>query len=238
MAGSLMFSHPKPLIRNPIHLPKRQRIWCCHKHSSRLFSSSARSYQRQTDYKESFGTRLRRSLRDTKIQWYPIPVGLGIGFLGLAQLYKINEREKAKEREKGLENDESIKGVGSGGNIPDKQSEGRPKRRHRIRPTGPWYDSAVHVVPMITDMMQASPSYVNSPFESHVQIVGQIQRTGDTILFTCAWFQTVFFHFWCKVGSSMYSPVIHPLTILAVFPKYRNLISMCTLILHLSSTGH
>lgn len=58
---------------------------------------------------------------NTQIKWYPIPVGLGIGFLGLVQFYKVTAREKEKQRE--LENGE----VGE-----------RPKKRPRVRPDGPW----------------------------------------------------------------------------------------------------
>src|SRR3954471_21759202 len=32
-----------------------------------------------------------------KIEWYPIPVGLGVGFLGLVQFYKVYTREKEQE---------------------------------------------------------------------------------------------------------------------------------------------
>src|ERR1700693_6144893 len=63
--------------------------------TSRHFSATVRAYRQSQDGRESFGTRLRRALGETKIKWYPIPVGLGIGFLGLAQLYRVNEREKA-----------------------------------------------------------------------------------------------------------------------------------------------
>lgn len=73
---------------------------------------------------------------ETQIKWYPIPVGLGIGFLGLIQFYRINEREKARKREEEeLEDDGYLRAVGSGG---DGEHGGRPKRRERIRPTGPW----------------------------------------------------------------------------------------------------
>ena len=34
-----------------------------------------------------------------KIQWYPIPVGLGIGVVGLVQFYKVSAREKERQRE-------------------------------------------------------------------------------------------------------------------------------------------
>ena len=71
-----------------------------------------------------FGARLRHALRDTKITWYPIPVGLGIGFLGFAQLYRVRQREKLRQEEEDEKKDD-----GSGG---------RPRRRKRIRPDGPW----------------------------------------------------------------------------------------------------
>ena len=79
----------------------------------------------------SFRSRLRTALRDTKITWYPIPVGLGIGFLGFAQLYRIQQREKLRQEED-HERDQSTGGQGEG-------NGGRPKKRKRIRPSGPWY---------------------------------------------------------------------------------------------------
>jgi phosphatidylserine decarboxylase len=93
---------------------------------------------RPQDGRESFGTRLRKALAETKIRWYPIPVGLGIGFLGAVQLYKINEREKARQQREDEENDAYLrsKGLGKGGE--ERDSEGRPQKRKRIRPTGPW----------------------------------------------------------------------------------------------------
>lgn len=38
------------------------------------------------------------SLLDKKIIWYPIPVGLGIAFLGIFQLYKVNRRERERRK--------------------------------------------------------------------------------------------------------------------------------------------
>lgn len=61
-------------------------------------------------------------MRNTKIQWYQIPVGLGIGFLGLVQFYKVSSRERERS------------------DIEDGQEGTRtPKKRARIRPDGPWY---------------------------------------------------------------------------------------------------
>jgi phosphatidylserine decarboxylase len=119
--------------RIPVALPRTQRVAQWQK--VRGFTSSPKYYQKRSEYKESFGTRLRRALGETKIKWYPIPVGVGIGFLGLAQLYRINNRENAKRREEDRENDGYVytKGEGENGN-----REGKPRRRERIRPTGPW----------------------------------------------------------------------------------------------------
>lgn len=72
-------------------------------------------------------------LGETGVKWYPIPVGLGIGFLGLVQFLRINERENARRREEESEDDGYVKIVGGDG-----EQGGRPKRRERIRPTGPW----------------------------------------------------------------------------------------------------
>lgn len=55
-----------------------------------------------------------------KIQWYPIPVGLGIGVVGLVQFYKVSAREKERQRE---------------------AEEGpAPKARPRVKLEGPWYN--------------------------------------------------------------------------------------------------
>ena len=54
-------------------------------------------------------------MNGSRIRWYPIPVGLGVGFLGLVQVYKVYSREQEQKVE-----------------------NARPKRR-RVRPDGPWY---------------------------------------------------------------------------------------------------
>lgn len=119
------------------------------------FSSSARLCQQQGGYKEPFRTRLRKALGETKIKWYPIPVGLGIGFLGLGQLYRVNEREKAKLA---LDDDGYSNFTGSDENSSDEGQRGRPKRRERIRPTGPWSVSLIIKI------------YVNNANNAHRQV--------------------------------------------------------------------
>lgn len=85
--------------------------------------STGKGGSRRKQEGEPFHRRLGKALRDTKIRWYPIPAALGIGFLGLAQFYRVNQREKKARREE-EENEKST-------------------RRKRIRPNGPWY--ACHI---------------------------------------------------------------------------------------------
>lgn len=83
--------------------------------STRTFSSH------NSGKRPRFSQRLGEALRSTKIQWYQIPIGLGIGFLGLVQFYRVSAREQ-KQRELDGELEEG----------------GKPRRRPRVRPEGPW----------------------------------------------------------------------------------------------------
>lgn len=40
-----------------------------------------------------FWTRLRRALKTTKVEWYPIPIGLGIAYIAFAHLRKMSQRQ-------------------------------------------------------------------------------------------------------------------------------------------------
>lgn len=106
--------------------------WQCprcrqHLDAWRYFSASAGQRKGNEGGNDSgpFRTRLRVALRKTKIEWYPIPVGLGIGFLGLVQFYRTQQSAKARQKEE----DEQVE---------EDRSE-KPKKRKRIRPSGPWY---------------------------------------------------------------------------------------------------
>ena len=89
------------------------------------FSTGARRLNKE---RSPFRTRIR----DTKIQWKPIPVGLGIGFLGAVQFYRVREREREKRRQE--EEDAALEEERRN----EDDSGSRPKRRKRIRPSGPW----------------------------------------------------------------------------------------------------
>jgi hypothetical protein len=97
--------------------------------AARNFSSGGSGKQRPR-----FSQRLGEAMRNTKIQWYQIPVGLGIGFLGLVQFYKVS----AREREKNEQDEFSSDGASA------------PKKRPRIRPDGPWFVvPAVQFIPFL-----------------------------------------------------------------------------------------
>ncbi|TVY81397.1 Phosphatidylserine decarboxylase proenzyme [Lachnellula suecica] len=137
----------KGLYRVPRPLSQTQSQRVCRYTNLRGFSSSAKLYRQHPEYKESFGTRLRKALGETKIKWYPIPVGVGIGFLGLVQFLRINEREKAR-RDEEWEEDGYLKSTGTEDGEGNNGREGRPKKRDRIRPTGPWQVQVMSTLPL------------------------------------------------------------------------------------------
>lgn len=83
-------------------------------YSQRPFSSSTGGGGKRP----RFSQRLGEALRNSKVTWYQIPIGVGIGFLGLVQFYKVSSREK---QERAQEEDGD-----------------RPQKRPRVRPGGPW----------------------------------------------------------------------------------------------------
>ena len=117
--------------------PQSRTDWIClscrRTRSSGRFSTSARARQEQQQDRRPFGTKLRTALRNTKIQWKPIPVGLGIAFLGAVQFYRVRQRETRRQYQ---EDEDDLDGEG-------RQHDGegnkdRPRKRRRIRPSGPW----------------------------------------------------------------------------------------------------
>jgi hypothetical protein len=86
--------------------------------------------------KETFGSRLGAALGRTKIEWYWIPATAGIAFLGGVQFYRVYAREQARKEE------EDRAGNYSDGEEWEEHEPGKkPKKRKRIRPSGPWLDS-------------------------------------------------------------------------------------------------
>ena len=107
---------------------------------SRSFHAHAKHQQQHR--KESFSSRLRVALDNTKIIWRPIPVGLGIAFLGAVQLSRIRSRQKAEEEEARSGNGDRTHEDGHEGD------EDHPKKRQRIRPSGPWQVQVMSTLPL------------------------------------------------------------------------------------------
>ncbi|GAP92724.1 putative phosphatidylserine decarboxylase [Rosellinia necatrix] len=111
------------------HQPKTIHAWRTAWRFAATPKASFHYSRRSSQNRERFGSRLRHALNDTKIKWSPIPVGLGIGFLGLLQFYKTQKREKERL---------------------EKEAEGepRPKKRPRVRPDGPWQVQVMSTLPL------------------------------------------------------------------------------------------
>ncbi|KEF53166.1 phosphatidylserine decarboxylase [Exophiala aquamarina CBS 119918] len=95
----------------------------------RTFSHTRHQWQGHEH--ESFSSRLGKAWRKTKIEWKPIPVGLGIGFLGLLQFIRIRQREG---------------GAQEGSSETDGK---RPPKRQRIYPSGGgWQVQVMSTLPL------------------------------------------------------------------------------------------
>ncbi|KAK7698990.1 phosphatidylserine decarboxylase 1 [Diaporthe eres] len=93
-----------------------------------LGPTSRRAYSQQSQQRPRFTSRLRMALGKSKTEWYFIPVGVGIGFLGLVQGYKVYTREKERQE--------------------DEEFEKKPRRRPRVRPEGPWQVRVMSTLPL------------------------------------------------------------------------------------------
>ncbi|KAF2277185.1 phosphatidylserine decarboxylase [Westerdykella ornata] len=92
---------------------------------NRPFSSSGPLFDAQP--RQSFRSRLNSALKNTKIEWKPIPIALGVTFLGAFQLYRIQRREKHIQSNEGAD---------------------IPRKRERIRPSGPWTVQVMSTLPL------------------------------------------------------------------------------------------
>ncbi|KAK4550451.1 hypothetical protein LTR36_000029 [Oleoguttula mirabilis] len=119
--------HPSPLHRHTY--TKARRI-----HHTRAL------HQSPHHRKESFAARVGTAWRSTLAGWQPIPIALGVAFLGGIQLYRLRQRHLRDEEEEWRRRNEH----------PDDYEEGslRPKRRERIRPSGPWTVQIMSTIPL------------------------------------------------------------------------------------------
>ena len=104
--------------------------------SCRTFTSSSARRQQAHSSKES----ARARLRNTKIEWYWLPATAGIAFVGGLQSYRMYSTAQAKKEE---EEEASIYS----------DSSGKPKKRKRIKPDGPWYMILIATFVLYVGMM-------------------------------------------------------------------------------------
>lgn len=128
MSAPLLARRTSPLFRAALHRrPAPPR--------SRNYSSSQR--QQQSEQKrDPFRKRLRAALDSTQIVWRPIPLALGIAFLGGFQLYRVQVREQQR-----IDDEWARKHDSEDGN-------GKLVRRHSIRPSGPWSVQIMSALPL------------------------------------------------------------------------------------------
>ena len=95
-----------------------------------VWTRRLREAPKQNEQKRS-GQTAGEAWRNTKVQWKPIPIGLGIAFLGLFQLWRIRRREGGAEES-------------------NQQTDGRrPPKRPRIYPDGGgWQVSIMSTLPL------------------------------------------------------------------------------------------
>ena len=105
--------------------------------SCRAFSKS--TVRRAQQDSRPFGSRLRAAWRETKVDWRPIPVGLGIASVGALQFYRIQAREQRQPVDDKHEDE-----VAEGSEDP----KPKPKKRKRIRPSGPWQVQIMSTLPL------------------------------------------------------------------------------------------
>ena len=76
--------------------------------------------------------RLRRALRATRVEWYPIPIGLGVAYVAFAHLRKMRER-------------------GWGTTPPSPEGDGQPpqvKKPGDVKVHGPWQVYVLSTLPL------------------------------------------------------------------------------------------
>ncbi|KAL2025160.1 hypothetical protein VTK56DRAFT_162 [Thermocarpiscus australiensis] len=97
--------------------------------ASRQVHPIQRALARRPFSQQSHRPKASSKVHDSRIRWYPIPVGLGVGFLGLVQFYKVYTREQEKQAQDG-------------------EQGPRPKKRPRVRPDGPWQVQIMSTLPL------------------------------------------------------------------------------------------
>ncbi|KAL7275931.1 phosphatidylserine decarboxylase 1 [Rhizina undulata] len=133
LSSRSLLSRRSPLhtakIKNPIFTNVRRRYFSAQKNSHQ--QQQQHNYGgREGDGGPSFFRRLGAALRNTRVEWYNIPVVLGIGVVGF-----VSYRKNARAREEARRLQEEKDGVWQQG-------------ERRIRPMGPWQVQVLSTLPL------------------------------------------------------------------------------------------
>ena len=102
---------PRPRLQNPVRSPVARRLYS--------------QQQQQQQKHDGFFSKLREALKNTKTEWYAIPVGLGLGVVAFTQIRKNVGSSPAEQ-------DVGTTATTSG--------EERPAGEKKIRPMRSWYE--------------------------------------------------------------------------------------------------
>ena len=117
----------------PSHAPS-----CLYRHQATMRLSLRRRRVPQAQHRGLHQSRQRpqNTSQGSKVQWFSIPVSVGIGVVGFLHLYKGYKSNSNGEEgsAKQLEQQEKAERQ----EIQEEAGTRRPKKRPRIRPDGPW----------------------------------------------------------------------------------------------------
>lgn len=120
------------MIHRPLARAFSRPARACHRNIS---STTRRRAPGSEKAKRSYQSRLGTAFNKTKVRWRPIPIAVGIGFLGLFQLYRVQIREEYRREQEWR------------GQHPD-DDDGRVRPRERVRPSGPWSVQIMSTLPL------------------------------------------------------------------------------------------
>lgn len=105
--------------------------------SRSLRSSGLGRFYQRTTHRRGYASQQKSSKNDSRTRWRPIPVALGVAFLGVFQLYRLQTRDD-RQREREWRDRNPV----------EEDEEERVRRRDRIRPSGPWSVQIMSTLPL------------------------------------------------------------------------------------------
>ena len=123
----------------PVSVPPASPLTLCRQPTMRFFIRRRRPAEPFRRDIHSQQRQKHRSPKDQKgIQWFSIPLSVGIGVVGLVHLYRSYRTSSTRGGEEDRDRIFHVQEKSERDDIRDEDSTRRPKKRPRIRPDGPW----------------------------------------------------------------------------------------------------